>query len=48
MLNEERRAQYTKRVSFERDFGSSIDPDMYENMDTLEQELTGAPTCLLA
>lgn len=47
-MNEERRAQYAKRVSFQREFGSSIDPDMYENMDALEWELTGMPTCMLA
>ncbi|KAF8526614.1 hypothetical protein BU17DRAFT_82746 [Hysterangium stoloniferum] len=41
MLNEIRRSQHAKRVSFERDFGSSIDPDMYEDMETLELDLTG-------
>ena len=41
MLNEAHRSQYAKRVLFEREFGSSIDPNMYEDMDALEWEFTG-------
>ena len=41
MLNETHRAQHATRVSFEREFGSSIDPNMYEDMNALEKEYTG-------
>ena len=30
VLNEAYRARYAKRVSFEREFGSSMDPNMYK------------------
>jgi hypothetical protein len=41
MLNEAHRSKYAQRVSFEEEFGSSIDPNMYEDMNTLEWEFTG-------
>ncbi|KAF8495029.1 hypothetical protein JB92DRAFT_3147043 [Gautieria morchelliformis] len=41
MLNEAHRSHYAQRVSFEAEFGSSIDPNMYEDMNTLEWEFTG-------
>ncbi|KAF8590733.1 hypothetical protein K439DRAFT_1627473 [Ramaria rubella] len=48
MMNETRRSQYAKRLSFEQEFGSSIDPAMYEDMNTLEWELTGQASALHA
>ncbi|KIJ42415.1 hypothetical protein M422DRAFT_48254 [Sphaerobolus stellatus SS14] len=44
MMNEIRRKKHSERVSFEQEFGSSIDPNMYDDMAELEQELTGKVT----
>lgn len=41
MLNEIRQSRHAMNVSFEREFGSSIDPSMYEDMNALEEGFTG-------
>ncbi|GJJ10221.1 hypothetical protein Clacol_004447 [Clathrus columnatus] len=41
MMNEMRRSKHSRNLSFELEFGSSIDPNMYEDMDALEEEFTG-------